>query len=228
MIPQPIVSRSVARAISAEVTVEDRASIWCLRHQGYASASQIVSKPARSSACAVAIISSTGSMVSCMTPMRNGGVTEAYSHAVATIRRYRPEDLEQCRSLWTDLTEWHRQLYADESIGGARSGLRASTRTWRRSGRSGSSSRSCDGRVVAPGGNDRRGRKVELEPLSVRAGCRGLGDGPPWRKSVARGRARGRCAARSWYARPAGTPRPSACSTRSASTSSRASSSTTT
>jgi hypothetical protein len=34
MIPQPTVSRSVARAISAEVTVEERASIPCLRHQG--------------------------------------------------------------------------------------------------------------------------------------------------------------------------------------------------
>src|SRR6266568_6309854 len=33
----------------------------------------MVSKPARSSARAVATISSTGSMVSCMTPTRNGG-----------------------------------------------------------------------------------------------------------------------------------------------------------
>ena len=48
MIPQPIVSRSVSRAISAETTVEERASIPCLRHHGYASASQIVSMPASS------------------------------------------------------------------------------------------------------------------------------------------------------------------------------------
>ena len=34
MIPQPIVSRVVSRAISAETTVELRASIWCLRHHG--------------------------------------------------------------------------------------------------------------------------------------------------------------------------------------------------
>ena len=45
MIPQPIVSRSVSRAISAETTVDERASIRCLRHHGYASASQIVSMP---------------------------------------------------------------------------------------------------------------------------------------------------------------------------------------
>src|SRR5919199_6177550 len=75
MIPQPIVSRSVSRAISADVTVEERASIPCFRHQGYASASQIVSKPWRSSARAVASISSRGSIVSCMTPIRNGGAT---------------------------------------------------------------------------------------------------------------------------------------------------------
>ena len=46
MIPHPIVSRSVSRAISAETTVEERASMPCLRHHGYASASQIVSMPA--------------------------------------------------------------------------------------------------------------------------------------------------------------------------------------
>ena len=72
MIPHPIVSRSVACAISAETTVDERASIWCLRHHGYASASQIVSNPCSSSARAVASISSTGSIVSCITPMRNG------------------------------------------------------------------------------------------------------------------------------------------------------------
>ena len=34
MIPQPIVSRSVSRAISAESTVDERASMPCLRHHG--------------------------------------------------------------------------------------------------------------------------------------------------------------------------------------------------
>src|ERR1700733_4222773 len=71
MIPQAIVSRSVSRAISAETTVEERASMPCLRHQGYASASQIVSKPPASSARAVASISPSGSIVSCITPMRS-------------------------------------------------------------------------------------------------------------------------------------------------------------
>jgi L-amino acid N-acyltransferase YncA len=35
-----------------------------------------------------------------------------------TIRRYRPTDRESCRSLWRDLTERHREIYGDPSIGG--------------------------------------------------------------------------------------------------------------
>src|SRR5436309_11829467 len=76
MIPHPIVSFDVSFAINAETTVDDRASIWCLRHHGYASASQIVSKPCSSRTRAVASISASGSIVSCITPMRKGGGTK--------------------------------------------------------------------------------------------------------------------------------------------------------
>lgn len=34
------------------------------------------------------------------------------------IREYRPEDLEACRALWKELTDWHRQIYEDQTIGG--------------------------------------------------------------------------------------------------------------
>ena len=34
------------------------------------------------------------------------------------IRKYQPNDKERCRSLWRELTEWHRQIYLDPSIGG--------------------------------------------------------------------------------------------------------------
>src|SRR6266566_1096982 len=73
MIPQPTVRRSVSFATRPETTVDERASIPCLRHQGYASASQSVSIPARSMTRADSSISSSGSMVNCITPMRNGG-----------------------------------------------------------------------------------------------------------------------------------------------------------
>src|SRR5215510_9858472 len=75
MIPQAIVRRSVSRAISAETTVEERASMPCLRHHGYASASHTVWMPARSITRADASISSSGSIVSCMTPIRNGAAS---------------------------------------------------------------------------------------------------------------------------------------------------------
>jgi ribosomal protein S18 acetylase RimI-like enzyme len=108
--------------------------------------------------------------------MRNGGATAAYSHAVATIRRYQPDDLEQCRSLWTDLTDWHRQLYADESIGGAHPGAGFDAHL-AEVGPERIFVAEVDGRVVGLAGMIVRGRKVELEPLSVRAGCRGVGIG---------------------------------------------------
>ena len=80
MIPQPTVSRSVSLAISAETTVDERASMPCLRHHGYASASQIVSMPARSIVRADSSISSSGSIVSCITPIRKGGaITPIFS-----------------------------------------------------------------------------------------------------------------------------------------------------
>ena len=34
------------------------------------------------------------------------------------IRKYHDEDREQCRALWRELTEHHRQIYQDPSIGG--------------------------------------------------------------------------------------------------------------
>lgn len=34
------------------------------------------------------------------------------------IRPYQQSDLEQCRALWTELTEHHRELYNDPTIGG--------------------------------------------------------------------------------------------------------------
>ena len=35
-----------------------------------------------------------------------------------TVRCYEPGDLEACRALWAELTEWHRRLYDDPTIGG--------------------------------------------------------------------------------------------------------------
>ncbi|MDH5447553.1 MAG: GNAT family N-acetyltransferase [Candidatus Bathyarchaeota archaeon] len=34
------------------------------------------------------------------------------------IRKYQPTDREQCRGLWRELAEWHREIYGDSTIGG--------------------------------------------------------------------------------------------------------------
>jgi ribosomal protein S18 acetylase RimI-like enzyme len=34
------------------------------------------------------------------------------------IRKYQPDDREQCRTLWRELTEWHCEIYGDPTIGG--------------------------------------------------------------------------------------------------------------
>jgi GNAT superfamily N-acetyltransferase len=36
----------------------------------------------------------------------------------SSVRNYREDDREQCRSLWRELTEWHREIYQDPTIGG--------------------------------------------------------------------------------------------------------------
>src|SRR6266853_3213083 len=75
MMPHPNCMRFVSCAITASTAVEERASNECLRHQGYASAIQQVSKPASSQAFAMATVSCTGSMLSCSTPILKGTVT---------------------------------------------------------------------------------------------------------------------------------------------------------
>lgn len=34
------------------------------------------------------------------------------------IRKYQDDDRGQCRALWRELTEWHREIYQDPTIGG--------------------------------------------------------------------------------------------------------------
>ncbi len=40
--------------------------------------------------------------------------------ALFDVRKYREADMEQRRSLWRELTEWHREIYQDSTIGGER------------------------------------------------------------------------------------------------------------
>ena len=38
-------------------------------------------------------------------------------------RQYKASDLGRCRSLWAEMTQWHREIYEDPSIGGDDPGL---------------------------------------------------------------------------------------------------------
>ena len=40
-----------------------------------------------------------------------------------TIRKYRDRDLEGCKMLWRQLTQHHRDIYSDQSIGGDDPGI---------------------------------------------------------------------------------------------------------
>ncbi len=41
----------------------------------------------------------------------------------ASVRKYRSEDLDQCRQLWRSLTQRHRDLYDDPTLGGPDPGV---------------------------------------------------------------------------------------------------------
>jgi N-acetylglutamate synthase-like GNAT family acetyltransferase len=120
---------------------------------------------------------------------------------VVSVRRFQRRDLEACRSLWVDLTQWHRDLYADQTIGGDDPGTAFDAhleqvgpeRIWVAEQES---------RVVGMAGMIVDGRKAELEPLTVRAGCRGAGVGRALAETVlAAARAEG---ARQVIVRPTG------------------------
>ena len=92
------------------------------------------------------------------------------------VRNYREDDREQCRSLWRELTEWHREIYQDQTIGGehpedyfdkhlAKVG---SDRLWVAVD---------DSRVVGLVGLIVEGNEAEIEPLIVCKAYRGKGIG---------------------------------------------------
>jgi GNAT superfamily N-acetyltransferase len=93
-----------------------------------------------------------------------------------TIRPYRPEDLESCRDLWVELTEWHRHIYQSPGIGGPDPGRHfdehlnhvGPEHVW---------VAEVDARVVGLAGLIPGEEEAELEPLVVSAPYRGLGIG---------------------------------------------------
>lgn len=93
-----------------------------------------------------------------------------------TIRPYAPADLEPCRALWAALTDHHRTLYGDPTIGGAQPGLYfdahlervGAERLW---------VAEADGTVCGVVGLIVRGEEAEIEPMVVSVTHRGRGIG---------------------------------------------------
>jgi GNAT superfamily N-acetyltransferase len=88
------------------------------------------------------------------------------------IRKYDPSDLEQCRALWVELTQRHRELYHDPTIGGDNPGLYFDKHL----GRVGPEHiwvAEHDGEVVGLVGLIMGDREAEVEPIVVATTHRG-------------------------------------------------------
>ncbi len=96
--------------------------------------------------------------------------------AQVEVRNYGPADLAACRSLWVELTEWHRQIYGSPEIGGADPGRRfdehlelvGGDRIWLAT---------IGGEVVGMVGMIQTKDEIELEPIVVSERWRGRGIG---------------------------------------------------
>ena len=96
--------------------------------------------------------------------------------APVEVRNYRPADRAACRSLWVELTEWHRQIYDSPEIGGADPGRKfdehlervGAQRIWLAT---------IDGEVVGMVGVIQTEDEIELEPIVVSEPWRGRGIG---------------------------------------------------
>jgi GNAT superfamily N-acetyltransferase len=92
------------------------------------------------------------------------------------VRGYADGDYGACRSLWRELTEYHRSLYGDPSIGGEDPGAGFDDYL-AESQRVGSWVAESRGRVIGLTGLFDRGRSGEVEPVVVTAAARNRGTG---------------------------------------------------
>ncbi len=92
------------------------------------------------------------------------------------VRDYAEGDYSACRSLWAELTEYHRTIYGDPSIGGddPGAGFDSYLATSQRAGSWVADSR---GKVVGLAGLFDRGTSGEVEPVVVSRAVRGAGIG---------------------------------------------------
>ncbi len=92
------------------------------------------------------------------------------------IRPYRPADRDACRALWRELTQHHRDLYGDPSIGGADPGVHFDEYL-EHPKFAGAWVAEEGGEVVGLTGLLRDGTEAEIEPVVVSAAHRARGVG---------------------------------------------------
>ncbi|HLF67765.1 MAG TPA: GNAT family N-acetyltransferase [Gaiellaceae bacterium] len=102
---------------------------------------------------------------------------------MVVIRSYGPSDLDACRRLWVELTEWHRSIYESPSIGGDDPG-RQFDEHLARVGPGNIRVAELDGEVVGLAGLVPEARTAELEPVVVAEQQRGRGIGRRLAESV--------------------------------------------
>ena len=93
-----------------------------------------------------------------------------------TIRPYVSTDLEPCRALWADLTQRHRDIYEDPSIGGEAPGLYFD-RHLARVGADHIWVAECEGKLLGLVGLRMEDQEAEVEPIVVDPGYQGRGIG---------------------------------------------------
>jgi N-acetylglutamate synthase-like GNAT family acetyltransferase len=94
---------------------------------------------------------------------------------MATVRGYEPGDLEWCRGLWVELTQWHRDIFDSPGIGGDNPGL-AFDEHLAKVGAENIWVAEDNGRIVGLAGL-MPGTDPQLEPIVVSADSRGDGIG---------------------------------------------------
>jgi GNAT superfamily N-acetyltransferase len=108
--------------------------------------------------------------------MESGELTGSVSTPGVGVRDYASDDYSACRMLWAELTEHHRRIYEDPSIGGDDPGsafdgylaVPERVASW---------VADLDGRVVGLTGLFERGASGEVEPVVVTDRLRGRGVG---------------------------------------------------
>lgn len=93
-----------------------------------------------------------------------------------TIRLYQKKDLDQCRKLWRELTDWHRQIYDDPNIGGKQPELYFDKHL-ARAGADHIWVAVCDSKIVGLTGLLFQDDEADVEPVIVSESYRGRGIG---------------------------------------------------